>query len=379
MTLQQAGDPNEAAGHPAEFMDGKTAHIAAVRVTVNPHGLNIVGADDFQERDRWPLTGLRVDVLPDGHAVEIRHPDRPNAVIVSPGKSLADDLRLASVRVDGLPQGRRLRNLLVANTVAVVALVAGGYMILPFLSQALAKQVPLPLEKTMGDQIDVLFDGNYCESVAGDKALLALQRRIEGASAPPRELRILNMQMPNAFTFPGGRIVMTRGLVAEAESADELAGILAHEIQHVEQRHIMSHVIRGAVLTAAWAVTAGDFTGILVVDPSTAFQVANLHFSRADEESADRRAVAMLDAALVPRDGMVKFFERLKSKSDVIPEWLSTHPSSARRARELAAPKTEGPITRPEVLSDDDWQAIKHACDKVPDDNRSLRQILFGK
>ena len=377
MTLN-ATDVNGAAFYPADFMDGKTAGVTAVRVTVGVQSIAIVSVDGTHELDQWPTAGLQVDLLPDGHAVEVRHNDRPNAVLVSLGKTLVDALRAARVRVAGLPQGTRLRNLLIANTLAVVALVAGGYMALPYVSQALARQVPMSLERTMGDEIDMLFDGHYCPGAEGEKALLVLQRRIEGPSAPPRELRILNVQMPNAFTFPGGRIVMTRGLIEEAESADEVAGILAHEIQHVEQRHIMSHVIRGAVLTAAWAVTAGDFTGILVVDPSTAFQIANLRFSRGDEESADQGAVAMLDAALVPRDGMVRFFERLKSKSDVIPEWLSTHPSSARRAQDLSAPKGGGERPRPEVLADSDWQAIKHACDQVPDDNRSLKQILFG-
>lgn len=371
---------DEQEGHSAEFMDGKTASIHSVRVVVSNQGLRIVDTLSSTCLEEWPLEGLQSEVLPDGHAVQVRHALRPNALLTSQGHELAASLRLANVSVSGLPQGNRLRNLIIANSVAVALLVAGGYWALPYVASVLAKQVPMSLEKGMGEKVDLLFEGNYCESKESAAALGALQKRIEGSSAPPRELRILNMDVPNAFTFPGGRIVVTRGLLREAQSADELAGIVAHEIQHVEQRHIMAHVIRGAVLTAGWAVTAGDFTGILVVDPSTAFQIANLRFSRGDEESADNGAVAMLDAAQIPRDGMVRFFDRLKSKSDVVPEWLSTHPSSARRAHDLAAPTGVKQSAGLTVLSDESWEALKHACDKMTDnDQRTLRQILFGR
>ena len=370
---------NNLEGHLAQLMDGKSADVTAVRIILGPTELVIVEAVAGERLDGWPLKDLRVEVLPDGRAVEVRHPGWPDAMLMSMGDGLTEALRGAGVRVHGLPRGGHLRNLLIANALGVIVLVAGGYLALPYIAGALAKHVPMTLEKSMGDQIDLLLDGSYCESASGQQALLALQRRIEGPAAPPRELRILNMAVPNAFTFPGGRIVMTKGLMSEAESADELAGILAHEIQHVKQRHIMTHVIRGTILSAAWAATAGDFTGIMVIDPTTAFQIANLRFSRADEESADRGAVAMLDAVTISRDGMVKFFDRLKEKSDVVPQWLSTHPSSARRARELAGP---GPVTTGKgepVLSPAHWNDLKKACDSTPDDNRSLRQILFGR
>ena len=74
---------------------------------------------------------------------------------------------------------------------------------------------------------------------------------------------------------------------------------------------------------------------------------------------------------------MVKFFERFKEKSDVVLQWLSTHPSSARPSRQMAAPATT--VKGEPVLSPAHWDDLKKACENTPDDNRSLRQILFGR
>ena len=79
----------------------------------------------------------------------------------------------------------------------------------------------------------------------------------------------------------------------------------------------MTAMIRGTLLSALWAVTVGDYSGLLVVDPSTAFQIATLQFSRDDEANADRGAVEMLDAAKIRRDGRRKPF-RSSSRASTI-------------------------------------------------------------
>lgn len=373
-----SADEEEAQSFVGHYMDGKTASMVDVRIVVHSAALHALTGDEAQEVQVWPLAGLVCERLPGGGSVELRHADVPGALITTSDAHWPEALRSAGVAVAGLPQGPRLIKLLLINFAAVAAVIATGYISLPYLATAIAKRIPLRMEARLGDQVDVLLEKSYCESAEAARALEELRLRIEGPHSPPRALRVLDLEAPNAFTFPGGWIVLTRGLLEEAESPDEVAGILAHEIQHVEQRHVLSHVIRGALLSAAWAVTVGDFTGILVVDPSTAFQIANLRFSRADEQSADQAAVFALDRAGIPRDGMVRFFERLKSKSDVVPEWLSTHPTSERRARELAGPTGSG-ATKP-VLADSLWQALKDACKTSPaSDSRSLREIILGR
>ncbi len=93
-----------------------------------------------------------------------------------------------------------------------------------------------------------------------------------------------------------------------------MAGVLAHEMQHVTQRHVLAGFVRDAILTGIWALTIGDYAGLMVVDPGTAYRVANLKFSREDEASADRAAAMMLHRAGISHRGLTAFFERLNRK-----------------------------------------------------------------
>jgi len=81
----------------------------------------------------------------------------------------------------------------------------------------------------------------------------------------------------------------------------------------------------------------GDYAGLLVIDPTTAYRIANLEFSRSDEQEADAGAVHRLHRAGITHKGLVKFFERIQKDQEGGdgPEWLSTHPATASRIAKL--------------------------------------------
>jgi predicted Zn-dependent protease len=132
-------------------------------------------------------------------------------------------------------------------------------------------------------------------------------------------------------------------------------------------------VIRSSILTAAWGLTVGDFTGMMVVDPSTAYQIANLRFSRADEAAADEAAFEMLAQARISSSGMADFFARMEREHGSTPEWLSSHPGSL--AREEAARSHALSVQIP-ALNDDEWQGLKSACDGKRDTVNSWRDLF---
>jgi predicted Zn-dependent protease len=113
--------------------------------------------------------------------------------------------------------------------------------------------------------------------------------------------------------------------------------VLAHEIEHIEQRHVLAGALRDVLLTAMWAITFGDYSGLLVVDPSTAYRIANLEFTREDEASADAGAIARLHRAGASHRGLLRFFQRVQEANGTAegPAWLSSHPSTEARIRAL--------------------------------------------
>jgi hypothetical protein len=148
---------------------------------------------------------------------------------------------------------------------------------------------------------------------AGD-ALRTIASRLTGGSTELAELRldlcVADEAKANAFALPGDRIVMTRGLIDEARTVDEVAGVLAHEIGHVHARHSLRSVISGLGLQGGivllGAMVGGDFTSWA----SLGGQFLQLGFSRADESDADERAARYLARAGLDARGLVSFLER---------------------------------------------------------------------
>ena len=155
----------------------------------------------------------------------------------------------------------------------------------------------------------------------------------------------------NAFAMPGGYIGINAGLLMASDSESELAGVMAHEIAHVTQRHIARSMddTRGwdmastALLLAALIAGAHDpelAQAALGIGMSAAIQ-KQINFTRANELEADRLGIKTLSAAGFDPQGMASFFHRLSQKSQLygegVPEILRTHPVNTTRISEAQA------------------------------------------
>lgn len=166
-----------------------------------------------------------------------------------------------------------------------------------------------------------------------------LGARLGKGSAYPYEFHIARDPSVNAFAMPGGFVVIHTGLLARADSAEELAGVMAHEIQHVERRH----GLRGLVHAAGWRVVLslllGDTGGSLAA--SWVENLGALRFSRSQESDADAQGVEALVRANIDPRGMATFFRKMAADGDHVPALLSSHPASEARfaAVDAAIPK----------------------------------------
>jgi len=150
---------------------------------------------------------------------------------------------------------------------------------------------------------------------------------------------------PNAFALPGGIIVVHTGLIAATKSAEELAGVLAHEVQHVERRHSLRRIIKDMGLRGLWVFVTGDLGSS--VAGQAALELTSLRFSRDDEREADERGFDALVRAGIDPAGMPAFFNTLgQITGGAGPAFLSTHPPSEDRDQALRARlSTLGPQT----------------------------------
>ena len=162
---------------------------------------------------------------------------------------------------------------------------------------------------------------------------------------------VVNDNQINAFALPGGFVGVNSGLLLATDNESELAGVLAHEISHVTQRHIarsiydsqhtsivsMAAMLAALVLGAATNMPADAVTGVVTASQAMAAQ-RQLNFSRANEAEADRVGMEVLAGTGFDPNGMASFFEKLSkrygSTAEFVPELLQTHPVTSDRIAE---------------------------------------------
>jgi predicted Zn-dependent protease len=154
------------------------------------------------------------------------------------------------------------------------------------------------------------------------------------------EVHIIDQDILNAFVTPGGYIYVYRGLIQYLDEADDLAGVIGHEIAHADQRHSSKQLQRQYGISILLSVILGD-------DPSTleaiVAQIAGtgavLQFSRDAEAEADDFSVRYLAETRYACNGAATFFQKLldEGQGGGVPEFLSTHPSPDNRVEDINA------------------------------------------
>jgi predicted Zn-dependent protease len=169
----------------------------------------------------------------------------------------------------------------------------------------------------------------------------------------------------NAFAGPAGHIGANAGLIIAAESESELAGVMAHEIAHVTQRHLarafetadkLSLPTTAAIIAAILIGTQDGSAGAAALTAASAASMQHqINFTRANEKEADRVGIQTLATAGFDPNGMSHFFERLQKSAKLYgarpPEFLSTHPVTTNRIAEAESrARTYPPVTASDEL-----------------------------
>lgn len=239
--------------------------------------------------------------------------------------------------------------------VVVVALSMSFALGVPYF----ARKLPWSVEERLAKRLD-LFNLPSClsKNPPAQKILRKTIARIyplsyDDKNLPPITADVVDNPEVNAVAMLGRRIYVFRGLLEKAQSPDELAGVLAHEIEHIRHRHVIEAVVDRLVVHGSFFILFG---GQQSADTLSWF--INLKFSREKESEADREGLKRLRAAKVSSQGILNFFNRLHNESSV-PAILSDHPSSDERAEWI---KEAGPYTSEPVLTSSEWQTLKTGC-----------------
>jgi beta-barrel assembly-enhancing protease len=367
------------------YSDGRNAatHAVVVRLV---EALEIAGAD-LPGVDVWPLGTLdaAAPVHWQDNEVLLRSPSRPGATLFVSNPAFASALLKAAPQLSAARHRWRYALPGLGIVAALVALIASMFVFNWQPAKTVAGLIPHEARVAIGERaaLNLAGDHSECTGAEGNKALAELVSTLSSASgsANPFHVRVVHWDIVNAFAVPGEQIVVSGNLINEADTPEEVAGVIAHEMGHGIELHPEAGIVRSLGLSALIELFASGQSGTL---SNVGTMLLELQYSREAEREADTHALRILKAADVSPHPLAVFFRKLlklespdeadagktDGKTDTaarktsLPPLsatiFSTHPPTPERAK-LADDAATYPGRA--ILTTASWQALKHICD----------------
>lgn len=357
------------------YLDGRSPQRRAATVRLASTGLEITTDDGLTRR--WLFSQIRqTQGHYAGEPVRLEHGGEVSEALIMPDVAFLTALRAAASGRRGRfhnPRRRLLRMpLTIAAGLAAVGLAAILYRWgIPAAAGVATRFVPVAWEVRLGDEVftRLVAPEQRCQNPERQRAIDDVLARLTQAQGEgPYRLRVAVADRAdvNALALPGGQIVILKGLLEMTDSPEMLAGVLAHEVQHVVQRHTTRAIIQHASTGLMVAAIAGDVSGIVTFALEGARVVGALNYSRRAEEEADAEGMRLLLQARIDPAGMIAFFEQTlhpleRANPSGVWRYFSTHPLSQERVGALRAmARRAGPPVK--LLPDRDWKDVKRIC-----------------
>jgi Zn-dependent protease with chaperone function len=329
-------------GWVAQYLSGPDSARVPVTVRVDRLGIH------FQLPDKpatwWPYSVVRAGPDPENPAHARLERGNTGEALVVLDATFLEALASRSPRghagsrgpTSGLPKWVLL---LVGSTALIGALY---FVALPAMAGVMASRVSVEFERELGDGVieQLLAGESVCDDPALTRSIDDIVARLRSGLPDQRydfRVTIVDDTLVNALAVPGGAMVVFRGLLRNSASPEELAGVLAHEMQHVQLRHGTRAIMRQLPLLMGGGSDAAAVLGVL----------GALSYARADEEEADEEGMRLIMAAQIDPRGMIAFFdtlERIAGPGSAMLSYLSTHPATVDRRAALTAMADAAPV-----------------------------------
>ncbi|HSJ39789.1 MAG TPA: M48 family metallopeptidase [Xanthobacteraceae bacterium] len=358
------------------YFDGVTSTRRDVSVTLAPSSLRI-SAQNGPLLTEWPYDQIEGLSAPDS---VLRLGRRGSGTlerleVLDPALAAEIDARASLVDRRGLLQRRQRMRVIGWSVAATASLVLVAWFGVPAIAARLTPLLPPAAERKLGDAVNmqvrgmldthkagVSFEcGTTPAETAGRAALDKMLRRLEAAAslALPLRANVVRRDEANAVALPGGQVYVFRGLIAKAETADEVAGVIAHEIGHVAHRDGTKAVLQGAGLSFLFGMLLGDFVGggAVVFAAKTVLQSS---YSREAETEADAYGAELMNRAGGDAHALATMLDKIGGATEPGMTILLNHPETKARVAVINKLAAKRPSSS--FLDAGEWAALKTIC-----------------
>jgi predicted Zn-dependent protease len=359
-------DTQEAQDMPAVFYDGTSNRKRSVTLRF-ADALEIV--EDGAVVATWPYADVRradgkkalrllcTSALPLAR-LEIADPDA------------AAQVAARFPQLDAGRSGAQTGRIVAWSLAAAVSIVLVTIYGIPLLADRLAPLVPFAVEKRIGEAVDrqarAVFGGQACTRPEGQAAFDKMMARLKDAGGfdAPLEAHVLSSNIVNAYALPGGKVYLLDGLIQRAKSVDEVAGVMAHELGHAQNRDGLRKIIQTGGSSFLIGLLFGDVTGGSAV-LFAARSIVDASYSREAESRADDFTVKAMNGLGRSPQPMGEFLVRVTGGGRLATV-VDSHPLSAARLDRMK--ERDRGVTGAPILTEQEWQALRAICADVKKD-----------
>jgi len=179
------------------------------------------------------------------------------------------------------------------------------------------------------------------------------------------KLHIVQKDEINAFAMPGNHLVLYTGLIADCENESELAGVIGHEIAHIEKNHVMKKLVKEVGLSVLISMATGGRSSQTV--QQTVKLLSSSAYDRRLETEADMTSVDYLVKANLDANEFANFMFKMGMNNDA-PDafyYVNTHPDSEERAKAIIEDTKDRKYVKKLFLSANQWKSLKENVSKI--------------
>jgi len=242
----------------------------------------------------------------------------------------------------------------ISLAIVILGLIAGGYLVvIPWVAEKAVLIIPMSYDMNMGNTFyHEYVSENDIDSVK-TAALNLFAQQLKLNNTGELHFTVVNSTTVNAFALPNGDIIVFTGLIDLMKDYEELAGLIGHEVSHVNNRHSMKMLCRNLAGYIFISAVLSDVNGIMAVIGDNVHNLQSLSYSRQFEQQADEEGTLMMIQSQINPRGMTDLFTRLQTDEKVIlPTFISSHPITTDRIKtihKLIQQKTYRNIYKPEL------------------------------
>lgn len=356
-----------------KYHSGEDADTKKGYAVICPPYLNIEN-EEGGLIDRWDLKDLRFDPFHlDRKFLQVSN--EPHARIEMIDIALTENIDHLKKTV--LQEFFSSKKFLIAGVASVVLILFLAVFFVESLSLKIAQLIPQKIEQQIFSSIKIDQYFSVCQ--VEDQEIFQKHlnqffssKKIETQSLNfISKIKVIKDPIVNAFVFPDGSIYITERLIKQADSYDEIVGVIGHELGHLKYRHHMQSIVRSSFVSLFIGALSGDFS-VFLVDPSLVAGIYNLKYSRQLESQADTYGIDFLKSLDMSYQGMIEFFKKMETmtlepKKDLKDqttdtnnkwswtEFLLTHPMASSRIKEIQSQSEQKGLRKKEltILSDE--------------------------